>query len=52
MLNALSGWLAGFNGDFGFDNIGDDYLSHNVSPPRIFRALGAEEELMCEVGWV
>jgi dolichyl-phosphate-mannose--protein O-mannosyl transferase len=30
MLNALSGWLAGFNGDFGFDNIGDDYLVHDV----------------------
>lgn len=30
MLNALSAWLAGFNGDFGFENIGDDYISHNV----------------------
>ncbi|KAI5451339.1 Dolichyl-phosphate-mannose--protein mannosyltransferase 4 [Naganishia albida] len=41
MLNALSGWLAGFNGDFGFDNIGDDYLSHNVPyvPMRAFCAL-------------
>jgi dolichyl-phosphate-mannose-protein mannosyltransferase len=30
MLNALSAWLAGFNGDFGFENIGDDYIGHNV----------------------
>jgi dolichyl-phosphate-mannose--protein O-mannosyl transferase len=39
MLNALSGWLAGFNGDFAFENIGDDYISHNVSPSTIFAAL-------------
>ncbi|KAJ9110674.1 hypothetical protein QFC19_001503 [Naganishia cerealis] len=41
MLNALSGWLAGFNGDFNFDNIGDDYLAHNVPyiPMRAFCAI-------------
>lgn len=41
MLNALSGWLAGFNGDFGFDNIGDDYLVHDVRSffPSLYEVL-------------
>ncbi|KAL7424410.1 Dolichyl-phosphate-mannose--protein mannosyltransferase 4 [Cryptotrichosporon argae] len=30
MLNALSGWLVGFDGGFGFENIGDGYEAHGV----------------------
>ncbi|OCF37575.1 dolichyl-phosphate-mannose-protein mannosyltransferase [Kwoniella heveanensis BCC8398] len=30
MLNGLAAWVVGFNGDFGFEQIGDDYISHNV----------------------
>lgn len=31
MLNGLAGWVVGFNGDFGFENIGDNYTTANVS---------------------
>lgn len=31
MLNGLAGWFVGFNGDFGFENIGDNYTVSNVS---------------------
>ena len=30
MLIALFGWLAGFNGDFDFNDIGKDYLEPGV----------------------
>lgn len=30
MLNALAGWVVGFKGDFGFDNIGDNYTEAGV----------------------
>jgi dolichyl-phosphate-mannose-protein mannosyltransferase len=30
MLNALAGWWVGFDGQFGFDQIGDNYLTANV----------------------
>jgi dolichyl-phosphate-mannose-protein mannosyltransferase len=30
LLNAFGGWVAGFDGKFEFDNIGDKYLEHNV----------------------
>jgi dolichyl-phosphate-mannose-protein mannosyltransferase len=31
MLNGLAGWWVGFDGDFGFENIGDNYTVANVS---------------------
>ena len=31
MLNGLAGWMVGFDGGFGFEQIGDSYTSHNVS---------------------
>lgn len=31
LLNGLAAWFVGFNGDFGFENIGDDYVANNVS---------------------
>jgi hypothetical protein len=42
MLNALGGWLVGFKGDFGFDNIGDKYETEivKVSPrPKHFAGI-------------
>ncbi|RSH90274.1 hypothetical protein EHS25_001608 [Saitozyma podzolica] len=30
MLNGLAGWWVGFDGDFGFENIGDNYTVANV----------------------
>ena len=30
LLITLAGWLAGFDGNFEFKNIGDDYLEANV----------------------
>ena len=30
MLNALAGWWVGFDGKFGFDQIGDNYVKSNV----------------------
>ncbi|ORY26861.1 hypothetical protein BCR39DRAFT_539830 [Naematelia encephala] len=30
MLNGLAGWFVGFDGDFGFNNIGDNYTTNNV----------------------
>ncbi|WWC59216.1 uncharacterized protein I303_101766 [Kwoniella dejecticola CBS 10117] len=30
MLNGLAAWFVGFNGDFGFEQIGDDYIANNV----------------------
>ncbi|WVQ84065.1 hypothetical protein IAT38_006210 [Cryptococcus sp. DSM 104549] len=30
MLNGLAAWVVGFNGDFGFEQIGDSYTEHNV----------------------
>lgn len=30
MLNGLAGWLVGFNGDFGFEQIGDNYTTNEV----------------------
>ena len=30
MLNALAGWWVGFDGAFGFSNIGDNYVEANV----------------------
>lgn len=30
LLITLAGWLAGFNGDFDFKDIGKDYLEPNV----------------------
>lgn len=40
MLNALGGWLAGFKGDFDFENIGDSYEKAGV-PHVKMRALPA-----------
>lgn len=37
MLNGLAGYLSGFDGDFGFDAIGDKYAEHNVSRLAPFR---------------
>lgn len=34
LLNALAGWMSGFDGDFGFDAIGDKYADNNV--PYVF----------------
>lgn len=31
MLNGVAGWVVGFQGDFGFDNIGDSYTDNLVS---------------------
>ena len=31
MLNGLAGWAVGFKGDFGFEQIGDNYTTNNVS---------------------
>jgi len=31
LLNALAGWASGFDGDFGFEAIGDKYGENNVS---------------------
>jgi dolichyl-phosphate-mannose-protein mannosyltransferase len=31
MLNGLAGWVVGFKGDFGFEQIGDNYTTNNVS---------------------
>lgn len=31
MLNGLAGWWVGFDGDFGFEQIGDNYTINNVS---------------------
>ncbi|WWD22085.1 hypothetical protein CI109_106574 [Kwoniella shandongensis] len=30
MLNGLAAWVVGFNGDFGFEQIGDNYTEHAV----------------------
>lgn len=41
MLIALTGWLAGFNGDFDFKDIGKDYLEPGVPyvAMRLFPAI-------------
>lgn len=41
MLIALAGWLAGFNGDFDFKEIGKDYLEPGVPyvSMRLFPAI-------------
>lgn len=41
MLIALAGWLAGFNGDFDFKEIGKDYLEPGVPyvAMRLFPAI-------------
>lgn len=41
MLFALTGWLAGFNGNFDFKEIGKDYIEPNVPyvAMRMFPAL-------------
>jgi dolichyl-phosphate-mannose-protein mannosyltransferase len=31
MLNAAAAWMVGFDGGFGFDNIGDSYTAAEVS---------------------
>lgn len=31
MLNGLAGWFVGFDGEFGFEQIGDSYVTNNVS---------------------
>lgn len=40
LLFAFVGWIAGFDGHFLFDNIGDDYIVNKV-PYLVFRALPA-----------
>lgn len=40
MLFGLAGWFVGFNGEFGFENIGDSYTTNNV-PYVGMRALPA-----------
>ena len=30
LLNGLAAWMVGFEGDFGFEQIGDKYTVHNV----------------------
>lgn len=40
LILAFAGWVMGFDGDFGFDNIGDDYLKAGV-PYRGMRAFPA-----------
>lgn len=34
MLNGLAAWVVGFDGGFGFDNIGDNYTVAKVSLRR------------------
>lgn len=40
LMFAAVGWLVGYDGRFKFDNIGDDYITHNV-PYIAYRSLAA-----------
>ena len=52
MLNGLAGWLVGFEGDFGFEQIGDNYTAHGVSPGLPSDPMEADSSSFLQVPYV